>query len=142
MAFDLDDEELEATRKMHKGSDINVGTIEEDIERLNKLVTTKFINDYSIDNVDKEAIEHLLQDYKRQKQINKELEIDLTIVYLKGIEDGKDKYEQKIKNKIKEIRNEDLGVYDTDSEDVVIAKYEHRAVLDTLNELLQESEDK
>ena len=142
MAFDLDDEELEATRKMHKGSDINVGTIEEDIERLNKLVTTKFINDYSIDNVDKEAIEHLLQDYKRQKQINKELEIDLTIVYLKGIEDGKDKYEQKIKNKIKEIGNEDLGVYDTDSEDVVIAKYEHRAVLDTLNELLQESEDK
>ena len=142
MAFELDDEELEATRKMHKGSDINVGTIEEDIERLNKLVTTKFINDYSIDNVDKEAIEHLLQDYKRQKQINKELEIDLTIVYLKGIEDGKDKYEQKIKNKIKEIGNEDLGVYDTDSEDVVIAKYEHRAVLDTLNELLQESEDK
>ena len=72
MAFDLDDDELEATRKMHKGSDINVGTIEEDIERLNKLVTTKFINDYSIDNVDKEAIEHLLQDYKRQKQINEE----------------------------------------------------------------------
>lgn len=47
-------------------------SIEEDIERLNKLVTTKFNNDYSIDNIDKEAIEHLLQDYTRQKQINEE----------------------------------------------------------------------
>lgn len=47
-------------------------SIEEDIERLNKLVTTKFNNDYSIDNIDKEAIEHLLSDYARQKQINEE----------------------------------------------------------------------
>ena len=47
-------------------------SIEEDIERLNKLVTTKFNNDYSIDNIDKETIEHLLQDYTRQKQINEE----------------------------------------------------------------------
>ena len=47
-------------------------SIEEDIERLNKLVTTKFNNDYSIDNIDKEAIEHLLSDYTRQKQINEE----------------------------------------------------------------------
>ena len=47
-------------------------SIEEDIERLNKLVTTKFNNDYSIDNIDEEAIEHLLSDYTRQKQINEE----------------------------------------------------------------------
>ena len=47
-------------------------SIEEDIERLNKLVTTKFNNDYSIDNIDKEATEHLLIDYTRQKQINEE----------------------------------------------------------------------
>ena len=47
-------------------------SIEEDIEILNKLVTTKFNNDYSIDNIDKEATEHLLTDYTRQKQINKE----------------------------------------------------------------------
>lgn len=55
------------------GSDINVGSIEEDIKILNKLVTTKFNNDYSIDNVDKDAIEHILQHYTREKQINEEL---------------------------------------------------------------------
>ena len=152
MAFDLDEDELRATREMHKLSDKNVAS-EEDIKILNNYLknsaykesNSDFFKNGGWEIVDLEvpqAIEHLLQDYKRQKQINKELEIDLTIVYLKGIEDGKDKYEQKIKNKIKEIGNEDLGVYDTDSEDVVIAKYEHRAVLDTLNELLQESEDK
>lgn len=49
-----------------------MSSIEEDIERLNKLVTTKFNNDYSIDNIDKEALENLLSDYTRQKQINEE----------------------------------------------------------------------
>lgn len=58
-------------------TDTNVGSIEEDIKILNKIVTTKFNNDYSIDNVDKDAIEHILQDYTRQKQINKELEAKL-----------------------------------------------------------------
>lgn len=38
---------------------------EEDIARIAKLITTKFNNDYSIDNKDKEAIEHILSDYKR-----------------------------------------------------------------------------
>lgn len=50
-----------------------MSNIEEDIKILNKLVTTKSNNDYSIDNVDKEAIENLLLDYTRQKQINEEL---------------------------------------------------------------------
>ena len=58
-------------------TDTNVGSIEEDIKILNKIVTTKFNNDYSIDNVYKDAIEHILQDYTRQKQINKELEAKL-----------------------------------------------------------------
>lgn len=39
--------------------------MEEDIARIAKLITTKFNNDYSIDNKDKEAIEHILSDYKR-----------------------------------------------------------------------------
>ena len=43
--------------------------IEEDIERIAKLITTKFNNDYSIDNVDKEAIEELLKAYKELKEI-------------------------------------------------------------------------
>lgn len=46
----------------------------------------------------------------------------------------------KIKEKIEELKNEDLEIYDTDSEDLIIAKYEQRAILDFLEELLQEGE--
>ena len=48
-------------------------SIEEDIARIAKLITTKFNNDYSIDNKDKEAIEHILSDYKRVLKENEEL---------------------------------------------------------------------
>ena len=51
-------------------------SIEEDIEITKKLITTKFNNDYSIDNKDKEAIEHILSDYKRVLKENKELKND------------------------------------------------------------------
>ena len=44
-------------------------SIKEAIERIAKLITTKFNNDYSIDNVDKEAIEELLKAYKELKEI-------------------------------------------------------------------------
>lgn len=44
---------------------------EEDIAITKKLITTKFNNDYSIDNKDKEAIEHILTDYKRVLKENK-----------------------------------------------------------------------
>ncbi|OKZ85842.1 MAG: hypothetical protein BHW09_08065 [Clostridium sp. CAG:245_30_32] len=36
-------------------------------------ITTKFNNDYSIDNKDKEAIEHILSDYKRVLKENKKI---------------------------------------------------------------------
>lgn len=45
--------------------------MEEDLKILEKLVTTKFSLDYSIDNIDKEAIEHLVQAYKQQADIIK-----------------------------------------------------------------------
>jgi len=48
---------------------VKENSIEEDIERIAKLITTKFNNDYSIDNVDKEAIEELLKAYKELKEI-------------------------------------------------------------------------
>lgn len=48
-------------------------SIEEDIARIAKLITTKFNNDYSIDNKDKEALEHILSDYKRVLKENEEL---------------------------------------------------------------------
>ena len=49
-------------------------SIEEDRARIAKLITTKFNNDYSIDNRDKEAIEHILSDYKRVLEENKKQE--------------------------------------------------------------------
>ena len=92
-------------------------SIEENIERIAKLITTKFNNDYSIDNVDKEAIEELLKAYKELKEIEenhrkengelreqvKELEEDLTSVYLKGIYDERDKWIALVKEKIEAI---------------------------------------
>lgn len=45
-------------------------SIEEDIARIAKLITTKFNNDYSIDNKDKKAIEHILSDYKKVLEEN------------------------------------------------------------------------
>ena len=85
--MDLDEEKLKATRKLHgldkeNGSDINVGSIEEDIKKvkeLNNLLkffkTHGWIPDMSRKlntNATIESIEHLLSDYTRQKQINEE----------------------------------------------------------------------
>lgn len=48
-------------------------SINEDIAIIARLLTTKFNNDYSIDNKDKEALEHILSDYKRVLKENEEL---------------------------------------------------------------------
>ncbi len=68
----------------NNGNDTNVGSIGnsiEDIARIAKLITTKFNNDYSIDNKDKEAIEHILSDYKRVLKENKKLKNDIANMY-------------------------------------------------------------
>lgn len=52
-------------------------SIEEDIARIAKLITTKFNNDYSIDNKDKEAIEHILSDYKKVLKENEYMHNEL-----------------------------------------------------------------
>lgn len=49
---------------------------------------------------------------------------------------------QKIRDKIEELEEEDLEIYDTDSEDLIIAKYEQRAVLDFAQQLLNNKEEK
>lgn len=59
----------------------------------------------------------------------------------KEIEDAILKYSnliRKIKDRIKYLEKEDLNIYDTDSEDVRIAKYEQRAMLSVLKEFLAE----
>ena len=47
----------------------------EAIDRLNRIITTKFNNDYSIDNLDKEAIETVLNMLKeKDKEIEHQIE--------------------------------------------------------------------
>ena len=82
-------------------------SIEEDIARIARLITTKFNNDYSIDNKDKEAIEHILSDYKRVLKENEELRENYrcaqacaNMVFDKIIP------VQKVKDKIEELKQE------------------------------------
>ena len=67
-------------KENNNGNDTNVGSIENSIEKdiaiTKKLITTKFNNDYSIDNKDKEAIEHILTDYKKILKDKEELKIN------------------------------------------------------------------
>ena len=69
MAFDLDDEELKATRKLN-GSDKNVGSMEEDIKILEDL--TEWIKEEGIEacGMEKElpALEHLIKAYKKLEE--------------------------------------------------------------------------
>lgn len=69
-------------------------SIEEDIAITKKLITTKFNNDYSIDNKDKEAIEHILTDYKRILKENelKDKAIKLMAEYIESKKTLVDKY--------------------------------------------------
>ena len=102
-------------------------SIEEDIARIAKLITTKFNNDYSIDNKDKEALEHILSEYKRVLKEDEELKADRDkfkkalakrITYCNELE--KDLFEncsnyivskQKIKDKIEEIQEDKTSKY-------------------------------
>ena len=165
----LDDEELKATRKL-LGLDKG---IEEDIKILEKFKNNEMQRDklerdnrcggWKIGDIYKHlelniAIENLLQDYERQKQINeehrkvngelrekvKELEIDLTTVYLKGFEDGKDKYKQKIKDEIEELKDT-LKHYDEYSKLNLLERVNIDLIdskIEILEELLRESEEK
>ena len=62
---------------MNNNSDINIGSIEEDIEILDSIVKVNKDFLYDIENQtisqkEIKALEHLLKDYTRQKQINEQ----------------------------------------------------------------------
>ena len=94
--------------------------------------------------------EILKKENKELREKAKELEIDLTTVYIKGVEDGKEKYKQKIKDKIEELKDKAKGIagtyqYADSQEDLQEKKnkvIELRTKAEALEELLQESEDK
>ena len=133
--------------KNNNGNDTNVGSIGnsiEDIARIAKLITTKFNNDYSIDNKDKEAIEHVLSDYKRVLKENEELKKS-KITYEKvrdiqeknrNIVDNKYIPKQKIKDKIEEINKKILNAPKYD-EKISVYRYQKQI----LQELIEESEE-
>ena len=85
-------------------------SIEEDIARIAKLITTKFNNDYSIDNQDKEALEHILSHYKRALKENEELNknynslIDKIILKI-------DEYDYKFEKAKKQNKNDIADYY-------------------------------
>ena len=146
---------------MSKGSDINVGSIEEDIEILNSLLTFKGKGlEYALEKKSIKAIENILQDYTRQKQINEEHQKingelrekvkelikekqELTSALLDSVpkekvkdmfEEAQTLYEKKLKEiDFKELKNISLNIFEGIKLEVE---------RDLLRRLLQESEDK
>lgn len=83
---DLDDEELEATRRLNGVAKKN--DIEKDIKRCEQLIKPEHANWIGISN--QLAIAHVVDRVK-------EVENDLTTVYLKGYADAEEKYKKRIK---------------------------------------------
>lgn len=122
--------------------------VEEDIARIAKLITTKFTNDYSIDNKDKEAIEHILSDYKRVLKENEELKsnnekyiIHLTDEQYKTVienaqNDINQKWIQKVKDKIEELQNGPLKINENNKYYYETEAY-NKIIIQVLQELLE-----
>lgn len=115
---DLDDEELEATRRLNgvakksniERTDINVGNIEKDIKRCEQLIKPEQANWIGISN--QLAIAHLIKKIKELEEENKKLKakIDVTNWQEKtAYESLKERYipVQKVKDLIK---NETINI--------------------------------
>ena len=115
---DLDDEELEATRRLNgvakksniERTDINVGSIEKDIKRCEQLTKPEHANWIGISN--QLAIAHVVDRIKELEEENKRLKakIDVTNWQEKTVyESLKERYipKQKVKNLIK---NETINI--------------------------------
>ena len=142
---------------MCKGNDINVGSIEEDIERLEEI--SKCFT-YSMWSEDTSALKRFLQDYTRQKQINEQQQ-KINGELREKVKQLKDKYilekvakeeveelledsipRQKIIDKVEEIEKEyELLLEHQSGKDSNRTKY-IRGKLHMGQELLQESEEK
>ena len=102
MAFDLDDDELEATRKMHKGSNINVDSIDKAIEILEKAIRC---NEKQFEEL---GTHILLQDDEQEaiKIVLANLEILCDMQRTADQELKNSIPKQVIKNKIEKLKNE------------------------------------
>lgn len=118
--------------------------VEEDIARIAKLITTKFNNDYSIDNKDKEAIEHILSDYKRVLKENEELNkhvIHLTDEQYRTVidlaqNDINKQWIQKVRDKIEELQKGPLKINENNKYYYETEAY-NKIIIQVLQELLE-----
>ena len=94
---------------------MNKNSIEEDIKIVENYLANSAINEIESnffknggwETVDLEipkSMQHILSDYKRVLKENEELKnIDLTTVYLKGVADEKERWRNKIREKIEKL---------------------------------------
>ena len=144
---DLDQEELIATRKLN-GLDDNLykeeSNIEEDVEKLKSLLYEGRLTQYG----KRKLIKYYENEIVKQKQINKENEkyiVKLTDEQYRNLVDTirkevKKEFEQKIKDEIEKLRRMLKAtmkgiIQEYTVEEIIIKR-------NTLEELLQESEDK
>ena len=131
---DLNDEELEVTRRLNgvakksniERTDINVGSIEKDIKRCEQLIKPEHANWIGISN--QLAIAHIVDRVK-------EVENDLTTVYLKGYADAEEKYKTKIKDlqsKLEEA-NKQLDLDYVDKNYIPVEKVKDLIKYETIN---------
>ena len=106
MAFDLDEDELKATREMHKLSDKNVAKIDDDINKLNKFCEYEdavVLCEEALYEI-QEAIERILSEREQDKARIKELEEENYVQKVALLENSIPK--QKVKEILIEIQEE------------------------------------
>lgn len=103
---DLDDEELEATRKLNGVA--KKSNIEKDIKRCEQLIKPEHANWIGISN--QLAIAHVVDRVKELEEENKKYIVQLTDEQYRNLVDVirkevKKEFEQKVKDKIEELKN-------------------------------------
>ena len=103
---DLDDEELEATRRLNGVA--KMSDIEKDIKRCEKLTEPQNANWIGISN--QLAIAHVVDRVKELEEENKKYIVQLTDEQYRNLVDVirkevKKEFEQKVKDKIEELKN-------------------------------------
>ena len=132
--MDLDDDELEATRKMY-GVD-KESVLKRSIKNLNNYIyDDRNVRNNSLESDFDRFCERHCKDIENVLNRLKELEeIDLTTVYIKGYEDAKGKCKQKIKDKINEINK---AYEDSKNENGESIYYYPDYAIETLEELMK-----
>ena len=111
--------------------------LEEAIKQLKSLQEDIIEDEVEHDSIfmqDYEAIETVLQELEKLQKENEKLkEIDLTTVHIKGVCDEKERWRNKIKEKIKEVDSRECD----DVFDLQAFMYEQEAIIEELEELLK-----